>query len=292
MNVLILGAGYIGKYLARHLESSKVYNVFHFSKKVFNYTNPLELNNYFKNTQGEFDWVINASGFTGVPNVDSCEDHKEECYFYNVTAPLYMTKVCNDNNIPIIHIGSGCVYSGYNKIYTEEDLTDFGADCPNSSTYSKSKDTFEKLSRDMHRAIFRIRIPFNGIYESKNYLYKIFNYDNLITKQNSITCVDDLVVFIESFLRKSSNQNYQGIYNVVNKGSVDGARVVDLLRQHGINNPNWKFVTTEQASFRVERSNCILSTEKLEKLNLALPFVEDSLKLAIKQLAKNMKGQN
>jgi dTDP-4-dehydrorhamnose reductase len=296
VNILILGKGYIGNYLAKHLSLDRSNNVFHFSKQVFDYTNPTQLKNYLKNTEGEIDWIINTSGFTGTPNVDGCEDYKDECYFYNVTAPLYMTKVCNELNIPIIHIGSGCVYSGYDKIYTEDDPTNFGADSFNSSTYSKTKDTFEKLSRDMKRVIFRIRIPFNSIYEPKNYLYKIYNYNNLISKQNSVTCVDDLLVFIEKFLVRYCDPSYRdqfyGVYNVVNKGSVDGSEVVDLLKKYGITNHNWKFVTTEEASFRVERSNCILSTEKLEKLNLGLPSIKDSLESAIGKFSINMKGQN
>jgi dTDP-4-dehydrorhamnose reductase len=294
MNILILGKGYIGNYLVNHLSRDKKYNLYHFSKQVFDYTNPSELHNYLVNVNEEIDWVINTSGFTGTPNVDSCEDNKEDCYFYNVTAPLYMTKVCNENNIPIIHIGSGCVYSGYDKIYTEDDLTDFGTDCPTSSTYSKSKDAFEKLSRDLKRIIFRIRIPFNGVYEPKNYLYKLYKYNNLISKQNSITCVDDLVIFIDKFLKRfhkspdySLDEAY-GIYNVVNSGSVDGASVLDLMRSYDIVNPHWKLVTIKEANFRVERSNCILSTRKLEKMGLALPLVQESLKRAVSNFALNL----
>lgn len=291
MNILILGKGYIGNYLAKHLTKYNSYKIIHFSKQVLDYTDPIQLKNYLNNTQQTFDRIINTSGFTGTPNVDGCEDYKEECYFYNVTAPLYMTKVCNEFDIPIIHIGSGCVFSGYDKIYTEEDQTDFGADCSFSSTYSKSKDTFEKLSKDMNRLIFRIRIPFNGVYEPKNYLYKMLKYDNLITKQNSITCVNDLMVFVDEFLKRSDIKNLYGVYNVVNSGSIDGAEVVDLLREHGISNPKWKFVTIQEANFRVARSNCLLSTEKIEKLGLCLPDVRDSLKVAISQFSLDVKSQ-
>jgi hypothetical protein len=40
-------------------------------------------------------------------------------------------------------------------------------------------------------------------------------------------------------------------------------------------------VTIKEANFRVERSNCILSTQKLEKMGLTLPPVQESLKRAI-----------
>ena len=261
MNVLILGKGYIGSYLAPFLQS-KGHKVVALSKKSLEYTDPEQLQSYFKNVDKP-DWVINCSGFTGTPNVDGCEDVKEDCYFYNVTSPLYMTKVCNNYGIPIIHIGSGCVYSGYNKIYTEQDSTDFGADCSTSSTYSKTKDAFEKLSKDMERYVFRIRIPFNGVYEPKNYLYKVLKYDNLISKQNSITCVDDLIRFVDKFIQLPERP-MSGVFNVVNKGSVDGAEVVDMLRHHGVSNPNWKLVTIKEAGFRVARSNCLLLQKRLK----------------------------
>jgi dTDP-4-dehydrorhamnose reductase len=288
--VLILGKGYIGTYLSSYLRNSG-HKVFHFPKHILDYTNPTVFKNYLKNTEKEIDWVINCSGFTGTPNVDGCEDYKEECYFYNVLAPLYMTKAANDVNIPIIHIGSGCVYSGYDKIYTENDATDFGVDNPDSSYYSKTKDAFEKLSKDMKRYIFRIRIPFNGVYEPKNYLYKMLKYDNLITKQNSITCVDDLLFFIKKFIiskQDSIFENTDGVYNVVNKGSVDGCEVVDMMREYGIVNPNWKFVTNKEIKFRVARSNCILSTQKIESLGLALPSVKESLNKAIQEFSQNI----
>jgi len=286
--VLIIGKGYIGNYLKTHLERHKCNDIIHISKKDVNYDNPIEFQDFLDKTCDSDWWVINCTGFTGTPNVDGCEDYKQECYQYNVTIPLYITKVCNDMNMRVIHIGSGCVYSGYDKIYTEDDTPDFGVDCFNSSTYSKTKHAFEVLSSNLNRYIFRIRIPFNGVYEKKNYLYKVLKYENLITKQNSITCVDDLMVFIEKFINMKNTVIPFGIYNVVNNGSIDAAEVVDTLKQHGVSNPNWKFVTIKEANFKVCRSNCILSTEKIKKLGIDLPDVRESLTKAIKQFSTNI----
>jgi dTDP-4-dehydrorhamnose reductase len=286
MSILILGKGYIGNYLAAYLETNDVH-VLHVSKKDIDYTDPYVFSKFLDKKVDEIDWVINCTGFTGTPNVDGCEDYKELCYYYNVTVPLYITKTCNSLKLPIIHIGSGCVYTGYDKIFTECDTTNFGADCLESSTYSKTKDSFEKLSSNMDRYIFRIRIPFNGVYEPKNYLYKMLKYDNLITKQNSITCVDDLLVFIEKFIRQKPKIE-TGIYNVVNTGSIDGADVVDMLREHNVFNSKWKFVTIKEACFRVARSNCILSTSKIQKLGLSLPCVRESLTKAVLNFSKNL----
>ena len=279
MNILVLGKGYVGNYVAN---ANTIHEIVHIGKNDLDYTKPDIFVPFLKGSK--FDWIINCSGYTGKPNVDSCENDKENCYHFNVTVPLYITKVANELHIPIIHIGSGCIYSGYNKKYTETDLSDFGADSFNSSFYSKTKDAFEKLSSSLDRYIFRIRIPFNGAVESKNYLYKLLHYDNLISMQNSVTNIDDLVKFVFVFIEK---QPALGIYNVVNSGSVDARTIVSLLRDHNLENIKWKFIEIEEAEFKVERSNCILSSDKIKKLGLELPKVHDSMLESIETYKKN-----
>lgn len=284
MKILILGKGYIGNYLAK---ANKNHNIIHISKSDVNYEDPDNLVKFLhKETnypKADFDWIINCSGYTGRPNVEGCEKDKENCYHYNVTVPLFITKVANRFRIPIIHIGSGCIYTGYSKEYTEDDLPNFGADSQFSSFYSKTKDAFEKLSEHLERYIFRIRIPFNGIPEPKNYLYKLLNYNNLISQQNSITNVDDLVNFVYKFIEK---KRLLGIYNVTNKGSIDAQTVTEMLKENGLENPNWKFVSVEDANFKVGRSNCKLDTSKIEDLGLGLPTVKESIEKAIKEYAE------
>lgn len=280
MNILIIGKGYVGNYLAK---ASTTHNLTHIGKADLDYSNPDTLEFYLKNLN--FDWIVNCSGYTGKPNVDACENEKESCYLYNVTVPLYITKVANKLNIPIIHIGSGCIYSGYNKHYTENDPSDFGADCYTSSFYSKTKDAFEKLSESLDRYVFRIRIPFNGVPEPKNYLYKLLNYDNLISMQNSVTNVDDLVGFTFKFIEKKPEL---GIYNVTNTGSIEARQIVSMLRENNIDNKNWKFVSIEEASFKVCRSNCILNTDKIKSIGLELPDVTESITKAIEQYKRKV----
>jgi dTDP-4-dehydrorhamnose reductase len=283
MRILILGKGYIGNYLAK---TNKGHNLTHISKSDLNYEDPDTFIKFLRKEtdypKSQFDWIINCSGYTGRPNVEACEVDKENCYHYNVTVPLYITKVANRFRIPIIHIGSGCIYDGYSQEYTEDDLPNFGADSSYSSFYSKTKDAFEKLSEHLERYIFRIRIPFNGIPEPKNYLWKLLNYNNLISQQNSITNVDDLVNFIYKFIEEKRSL---GIYNVTNKGSIEAKNVVEILKKYGLENPNWKFVSINNANFKVGRSNCILNTSKIESYDLQLPDVKESIEKAIKEYA-------
>lgn len=276
MKILLLGKGYIGNYLANFATTS--FNVLHFSKQDLDYSNPNVFRDFLEKESPS--WIINASGYTGKPNVDACEKDKDRCYTYNVDVPFVLTKIANDVDIPIIHIGSGCVYSGYEKTYTEEDAPNFGLEQTNSSFYSKTKDSFEKFTDTLKRYIFRIRIPFNGVPEPKNYLWKLLHYDNLISKQNSITNVDDLIHFVYKFI---TEKREPGIYNVVNDGSISAQDIVFKLMKNKLTNKNWKFVTVEEANFEVERSNCILSTEKIKNINLGLPSIEESVDKAIFQ---------
>lgn len=282
MKILILGKGYIGNYISA---AETKHELVHLGKSDLDYSKPEIFIPYLKGSK--FDWIVNCSGYTGKPNVDSCEDDKENCYHYNVTVPLYITKVANELKIPIIHIGSGCIYSGYSKKYTESDLPDFGADSFESSFYSKTKDAFEKLSASLDRYIFRIRIPFNGVPENKNYLYKLLHYDNLISAENSVTNVDDLVNFTFKFIEKKPQL---GIYNVTNTGSIDARTIISKLRDNNLENGKWRFIEIEDANFRVARSNCILNTDKIKKLGLELPNVNDSIITAIEEYRRNWNG--
>lgn len=277
--ILILGKGYIGNYLAKNKNKNEI---IHISKSDCDYSDYGVFEEYLKELKP--DWIINSSGYTGKPNVDACEEDKENCLLYNVKVPMIVSDIAHNQNIPIIHIGSGCVYSGYDKVYTEQDHPDFGEENPVSSFYSKTKSSFERLSKSMNCYVFRIRIPFNGTPEPKNYLYKILNYDNLINMQNSLTCVDDLVDFTYKFIDIKPDF---GIFNVVNEGSISAMEVVSKLKQNGLENPKWKFVSISDANFKVQRSNCVLSTDKIKNLGLSLPSVQDSIDNAIKKYKIN-----
>jgi len=280
MKILILGKGYIGHYISSANTKHDITNI---GKSDLDYSKPEIFIPYLKGSN--FDWIVNCSGYTGKPNVDSCEDDKENCYHYNVTVPLYLTRVANDLNIPIVHIGSGCIYNGYDKKYTENDLPNFGADSFESSFYSKTKDAFEKLSSSMNRYILRIRIPFNEVPEPKNYLYKLLHYDNLINKQNSVTNVNDLVNFVYKFIEKKPQL---GVYNVTNTGSIDARTIISLMRNNFLDNEKWKFIEIEDANFKVQRSNCILNTDKIKKLGLELPDVNESMIYSIEQYRRKI----
>jgi hypothetical protein len=72
----------------------------------------------------------------------------------------------------------------------------------------------------------------------------------------------------------------------VNNGTINAQEVVDILKENNLENPNWNFVSLQDANFRVARSNCILSTKKINDLNLGLSDIKSSMKKAIENYNK------
>jgi dTDP-4-dehydrorhamnose reductase len=285
--ILILGKGYIGQNIFDFLKNKNDFSIEIKNKNELDYTDFHTLDNYifhFKNNG--LKYIINCSGYTGRPNVDGCENDKQTCWRYNVNLPILLTKIAEHWDIPIIHIGSGCVYSGYKKQFTEEDEPNFGI-YNTSSFYSKTKHACEISLKNTNSYIFRIRMPFSEKASNRNYLNKLLLYDNLISHKNSLTCVEDLNEFIYKFISSKNTHEY-GIYNVVNSGHATGEEIVNLLKKYNIQNKRWRFLDQKDIGFKTPRSNCILSTDKIQKLNLELPNVFESLEKSIKNLKNNI----
>jgi len=189
-------------------------------------------------------------------------------------------------NIPIIHISSGCVYTGHEKDYSEEDEPNFGIYNQNSSFYSKTKHACELSLKGTKSYIFRIRMPFSEKSSDRNYINKILKYDSLISYRNSLTNIDDLNEFIYKFISLKIAPSY-GIYNVTNQGSATAKEIVDILKKYKLKNNNWKFLEQEDIGFKVARSNCVLSTEKIKQLDLELPNIFISMEDSIRKFKLN-----
>jgi UDP-glucose 4,6-dehydratase len=279
-NVLILGSGFVGKNLTAKLSSSGQFkSVENVRQSFLDYRDPDKLREYL--AKGKPDYLINASGYTGVPNVEGCETNWQDCYWMNVVVPVRIAKVCKELEIPFINIGSGCIYDHREKIYSEYDMPNFGIFSNKSSFYSKTKHLCEEKLEDLNAYTFRIRIPFCGDVVGKNYLYKLLKYDNLINEKNSVTGLDFLADFTQFFLKLEKLPD-SGVYNVVNSGIVRGGDVIEMMREQGLNNPNWNIKTYEEMQFRVNRSNCMLSNVKIEGLGYKPKHVRDELSECIK----------
>ena len=275
-NALLLGGGFVGKNMMAKLKSlGNVKTVDMVRREFLDYTQPEKLREYLE--KGKPDYLINAAGYTGSPNVEGCETNWQDCYYWNVVVPVRIAKICKEMQIPFINIGSGCIYDSQDKIYSEYDMPNFGIFSNRSSFYSKTKHLCEEKLEDYPVYTFRIRIPYNDSCASKNYLYKLLKYDNLISMKNSITSMNLLSEFTDFFINLKEKPRY-GVYNVVNNGIVRGADVIELMREQGLENKNWKILSYEQMNFKVNRSNCMLSPMKIESLGYTPKNVIEDLK--------------
>jgi nucleoside-diphosphate-sugar epimerase len=280
-NTIIIGNGYIGKDLTNFLQKNSI-NVDNIFKSKINYFDINLINNYINLAkQNGLDYIINCAGYTGRPNVEGCESDKEMCWKYNVNLPILLTEIARIHEVPIIHISSGCIYTGDEKEFTEEDIPNFGIFNQNSSFYSKTKHACEISLNGSDSYIFRIRMPFSYKSNNRNYINKIIAYDNLISYKNSLTNIEDFNSFILKFISLKNKPDY-GVYNVTNKGFATAEQVTEILKKYNIENKNWKFLSQKDMNFKAERSNCVLSTNKIKNIGLELPEVLSSLDESIK----------
>lgn len=293
--IAIFGQGYVGSYLIN--DEQNVYELHSYNKKEHRYNETDHLISILETSRP--DYVVNACGYTGRPNVDSCESDKQTCWELNVNLPVTMSTICDTLNIPFIHISSGCIYTGYDKEYTELDKPNFGLDSTDSSWYSKTKHAAEIAMKKSNAYIFRIRMPFCDNNHERNFLNKVLKYDNLIEFENSMTSIHDFVTFIWKFINRleiektvDSQQTPKelkpGIYNVCNPGAVTIRDVVERFKDNGIANSNWSFVDIESLNLKANRSNCVLDCSKIQSLNLGLPPASESLSKSVATLCKQL----
>lgn len=258
--ILILGHGYVGSYLYGKIKKLDV-DVSIVRREFLDYTNSAELIKWFK--REKFDYVINCFGFTGRPNVDEGELKPELCYELNTFAPLKLSAICQSFDINYIHISSGCIYTNYVKEFTEEDTPNFGFFNEESSTYSKSKHAFE-LGCD-HGLILRVRMPFCDRLHDRSYLTKIKKYNNLINLKNSKTYIPQLLDFVEKIIEENIETKEKDILNFVQPNPLSTSDVTKIMEEYKVSNPDWSWVQFEELNCIANRSNCVLSVDKLKE---------------------------
>jgi dTDP-4-dehydrorhamnose reductase len=309
--ILLLGAsGYIGQAFARELQRRKR-SFQPLSRKDVDYTRFEVLLDFLKRQKPEF--LINAAGYTGKPNVDACEAAKADTLAGNTLLPQTIAQACAVSAVPWGHVSSGCIYSGAKvtlngQTHTEKDLTrpdlrsrveqSPGAihgftetDPPNftfrdlpCSFYSGTKALGEEVTAGVgHSYIWRLRIPFDEFDSARNYLSKVQRYQKVYDNVNSISHRGD---FVAACLDLWERRAPFGIYNVTNPGLVTTRQVVGLVEKLLKPARRFEFWLDDAEFYRqaakTPRSNCVLDASKLlaagVKIRPVLEALEDSLR--------------
>ncbi len=230
------------------------------------------------------DIVINCAGKTGRPNVDWCETHREETLRANVTGSLILLEECMPRNIYLVHMSSGCIYASHplstgsgDKGFVEEDPPNFFG-----SFYSRTKAWSDQIMRDFPVLNLRLRMPFDGSRSERNLIMKLVKYEKVLDEENSLTYLPDFLTAAKILIGKRKT----GTYNIVNEGSISPYRIMEFYKE--IVDPQHTFeklaVENLGTVVKAGRSNCLLSTEKLNGEGIRLRSVEVAVREALTHL--------
>ncbi|OGJ62701.1 hypothetical protein A3H90_03815 [Candidatus Peribacteria bacterium RIFCSPLOWO2_02_FULL_55_36] len=263
------------------------------------------------------DIVMNVAGKTGRPNIDWCETHKEETLCSNLTGPLILLEECRKRGIYWVHMSSGCIYEGVGPTdslphggmagergstigFTEEDSPNFFG-----SFYSRVKGWCDQILREFTDTvdgrggilILRLRMPFDGSLNERNLLMKLRKYAKVLDVQNSITYLPDFLEAAKILI----DRRRTGIFNIVNPGIISPYEIMMMQWKMQCHQnltmtpceprratlPERLTLADLSSVVRAARSNCILSTEKLQREGITLPDVHERVEEAILSIAKN-----
>lgn len=275
--ILLLGStGFIGSHFKCDLEG-KGYKVFAPRIEIRNHT---EIEKTVYDTRP--DVIINATGITGYPNVDWCEDHPGETFSVNVAGSINIATIAEEFGVYMVQMASGCVYDGYKKGgFTEEDEPNYYG-----SLYSRSRVYSEKILKEFPNILqLRVRIPITGKPHVKNLIDKLVKYPKLINIKNSCTVIEDFIPAAIQLMEKKET----GIFNMTNIGAMDHKSIMTLYKE--IVDPNFEIkLMPKKAQQKLckRRANCILNTDKREKLGVHMPPLEESLKRVLENYKKNL----
>lgn len=220
--------------------------------------------------------VINAAGRNGVPNVDWCETHQVETYHANTIGPLVLAEACQEKNVYLVQLSSGCIFYGTSpdpQGWKEEDATNPAA------FYSRTKYATDLiLSRLPNTAIARLRLPIDSLPSSKNLIDKLSSYKKVIDVQNSVTIVEDLAHAIEQLIQKRGT----GIFHCTNPGPLRYRDLIQLYREYVDPNHTNEWIQDQdlasQGLTAKNRSTCILQSTRLAELGIHMRPIDIAMR--------------
>lgn len=288
MIYLLGGSGYVGQAYQALLQRKNI-PFRNLRRAEVDYTNGETLRAALLRDKPEF--LINAAGYTGKPNVDACELQKHQCLFGNAVLPGIIADACAAAGVPWGHVSSGCIYTGSRpdgKGFTETDTPNFSFRTNNCSFYSGTKALGEEvLAGKPSLYVWRLRIPFNNVDGPRNYLTKLIRYQRLLEATNSISQLEE---FVASTFACWEKRIPFGTYNVTNPGEVTTHEVVDLIKKSGVSNKEFVFFKDEtdfmNTAAKTPRSNCTMDSTKLAKTGIQMTEVHEAVARDLKNWQK------
>jgi len=237
--------------------------------------------------------VINAAGVTGRPNVDWCEDHKQETIRANVIGTLNVADICAQKGIHHLLYATGCIFE-YDDQHTIGGQGFLETDSPNfhGSYYSHTKAMVEDMLKIYPTTcVLRVRMPISDDLSGRNFITKIVKYEKVVNVPNSMTVLTDLLPI--SLIM--SERKLTGIYNFCNPGAISHNEILDLYKKHI--DPNYtyqNFSLEEQAKIlKAGRSNNTLDHTKLVSAlpDIKIPEIHESMEKVFERMRVNLEKE-
>ena len=231
------------------------------------------------------DYIINAAGVIGTPNVDWTEDHPQETIRSNILGALNLVDISFLHNIHCTTIGTGCIYSYDTKHPLGSGIGFIESETPNfeDAMYCKTKIMLEKLLSYYPNSLYlRVRLPLSFDAHPRNLLYKLTKYKKVVNIPNSITVLDTMLPLIPQMCFKQC----KGVYNFTNPGTISHNELLNAYKE--IVNPSFSYV-----NFTLEEQNTILKVNRcyneldISKLQALLPDLVE-IHTAVRQVLEMM----
>lgn len=285
MKILIYGKGWIAGEVKEYMNkkgieyvegNSRVDDIENLEKEI-NEINPSNIICLIGRTHGKIGEVVYGS-------IDYLEQKGKlfENVRDNLFAPLSLAMICNNRNIHLTYLGTGCIFNydndhDTNRGFVENDVPNFF-----ESSYSTVKGFTDRLMHMLPVCNVRIRMPIVSKPNSRNFVTKILSYKKICSVENSMTVLDDLIPVLVDLCEKK----FIGTINLTNPGVISHNEILELYKEIVDNNFTWEnFSYDEQCNVTASgRSNNYLDTSLLSSM-----YNVDDIKTSMRNVMIRMK---
>lgn len=226
------------------------------------------------------DLIINAAAYT---LVDKCEEDIELAYRANALAPRNLAIICNEQNIPILHISSDYVFDGTKDTgYLEDDLKN------PISVYGKSKSLAEDYITTLTNKYYIVRTSWlfgengNNFIKTMLQLGKTRNNLTVVNDQfGTPTYTRDLAQAIDMLVQEPR----YGIYHITNSDYTNWYEFAKYIFSLADYKVNVQPISTEEFNRPAPRPKYSVLQNRLWQLE-GFPLLR-SYKEAVKEYVEN-----
>lgn len=285
MKILIIGAsGLVGGRLYKDLKQTHqvigTYNNFPLPGLTrLDITNKNEIEQLVK--EAKPDWILHPAAYA---DVDGCEKNPDLCYKINWQGVKNVVDCAKQNECAFLFFSTDYIFDGKNGPYSEDNK-------PNPlSIYGKVKLEMENyIKNNLNKyLIIRTANVFGWEEQGKNFVIRLINNLKQEKQQNIVT--DQIgsptyVGFLTKAVKYLIENNYDGVYNVAGRETIDRYRFAILVAE--VFNLNKKLIqptTTDQINQVAPRPK--KGGLRIDKVSKILPFKLPNAKEGLEMMKK------